>query len=231
MMTDNHSRMSLNKEEDETQNLPLIDKIVSDRGYSCKEQWKIIIFTTLAISLEGMHFNILGMILIPFRNSYNLTDTHIQIISGIMYISVAIGSFLSGLLIKKFSRVNVINNCLLATFILHLLLAFSDSIFTFTIVRILLGLFIGIYIPLMTNLQCEYCPIYRRSFVFNSTWAGYNLGCLFFVSPLLNKITLPPLSLTTTFVPSFEYLTLVTKKLSFSESLLICSYDNFSPKN
>jgi MFS family permease len=144
------------------------------------EQWKIIIFTTLAISLEGMHFNILGMILIPFKNFYQLTDSEIQLISGVMYLSVGLGSFLSGHIIKRYPRTEVINYSILCTFILHLLLGLVQSVFLFTVLRILIGFVIGVFIPLITNLLCEYCPIHRRSFVFNSTWAGYNFGCLAF---------------------------------------------------
>jgi len=179
MMTDLTSRISSGNEENIEQ-LPLLDKIINQRGYNCIEQWKIIIFTTIAISLEGMHFNILGMILIPFKSFFQLSDSEIQFISGVMYISVGIGSFLSGHIIKKYPRTEVINYSIFCTFILHLLLGLIQNVFLFTIFRILIGFAIGIFIPLITNLLCEYCPIHRRSFVFNSTWAGYNFGCLLF---------------------------------------------------
>lgn len=179
-MADLTERLTPTQSKEEEKPMPLMDKIINDRGYSSPQQWRIILFTTLAISLEGMHFNILGMILIPMKNLYKLSDSSIQFISGIMYISVAVGSFLSGHLIKKYPKIFIINNTVLATFILHLLMGIIPNIVIFTIIRIMLGFCLGVFIPLITNLLCEYCPINRRSFVFNATWVGYNIGCLFF---------------------------------------------------
>jgi MFS family permease len=97
-----------------------------------------------------------------------------------MMIFVAVGSILSGHLIKRYDRIKVINSSILANFILHLLMGMVQNLKFFVLMRILIGFSTGVFIPLITNLLCEYCPIHRRSFVFNSTWSGYNLGCLFF---------------------------------------------------
>lgn len=184
MLTDLQVRLSVDNEEN-IEKLPLLDKIINEKGYASIHQWKIIVFTTIAISLEGMHFNILGMILIPLKKLHDLSDFEIQFISAIMMIFVGIGSFLCGHIINKFPRIRTIKYSILATFILHFLMGCFTNLVAYIIIRIFLGFFIGIFIPLITNLLCEYCPIHHRSFVFNATWVGYNLGCLFFATSQL----------------------------------------------
>lgn len=220
------------EEEQIVQKLPLLDKIINNRGYKSPEQWRIIAFTTIAISLEGMHFNILGMILIPLKKLYNLSDYDIQLASGIMMIFVALGSVMSGHLIKKFPRMNVINNSILATFILHLLMGMFQNFVFYVLVRILLGISIGIFIPLITNLLCEYCPIHRRSFVFNATWVGYNLGCLFFatsqlyIMPDLEEDKLQKLLLFTSILPLTVYILLRIYLRDSPRNLILMGNDN-----
>lgn len=214
MLTDLQVRLSVDNEEN-IENLPLLDRIINEKGYASIHQWKIITFTFLAISLEGMHFNILGMILIPLKHIHSLEDIQIQFISAIMMVSVGIGSFLCGHIINRFPRIRTIKYTILATFILHFLMGcFTHNLIMFVIIRILLGFVIGVFIPLITNLLCEYCPIHHRSFVFNATWMGYNVGCLFFaysqlyIMPNLEEEYLSKTIIFTSILPLFVFIIL-----------------------
>jgi len=74
------------------------------------------------------------------------------------------------------------------TFFLHFIMAFVNNIILFSLIRICLGFCIGVFIPLQTNLLCEYVPTRLRSFFFNATWAGYNFGALFLAFTMLGVI-------------------------------------------
>ena len=90
-MNNNHTSFSDEKTKSKFQT---VDKIIDSVGYG-NEQLKIIIFTTLVISIEGVHFNLFSLLLIPIKEKYQFSDLQIQIISGILFICVFLGSFLS----------------------------------------------------------------------------------------------------------------------------------------
>ena len=139
-----NSRTSLPSDESKSKRLT-VETVIDSVGYGI-EQWKMIIFTTLVISIEGMHFNLFSLLLIPIKEKYQLSVLLIQIISGILFIGVFLGFLSSGYMIQRYKRIHIINFFMFVTFVLHFILAFVNSIFFFSIIRICLVFCIGVFI-------------------------------------------------------------------------------------
>lgn len=154
-----------------------LDLIYNNIGYGVY-QLLIIMITFLVISIEGMHFYVFGAMISPFEKYYNINEGHIELISSLMFIGVGIGSFSLSFINKHFCRVGIMNFTLLALISFNLIWAFTSNLIIVSILRFSMGIMIGIFIPLIVSILCEYLPTYLRGGVLTLVWIGFSFGQL-----------------------------------------------------
>jgi MFS family permease len=154
-----------------------MSRIINSYGYGLTT-WKIYTLVMFILSLEGFHFTFFGNMIIPLKQFYGMEDSHVQIINGLFFLSVGLGSVSTGYLSDWFKRVRIISVMVFLIAVCHIVLGFITNIFLFAVVRCLLALFHGIAIPISLNLLTEYLPVRFRSVMITGVWMGFIFGQL-----------------------------------------------------
>jgi AAHS family benzoate transporter-like MFS transporter len=168
----------------ETNKFSFIDSILESQGYNLNT-WKVILLVSLVLMVEGLHMNIFSSMLIPITSYYNLNPSQIQIISGLLFIGVGLGSFVSGSTTVKYGRPIIINIFLLMIIVFHVLMSLTSNYIIFTLCRFLVGFGLGVIVPVSLNLLAEYLPVKNRALVLTGVWTGFPIGGLFLLYSML----------------------------------------------
>ena len=207
MIKDDEKQHFLIEKNNTYNKLPKIDIILNDAGYNMIT-WKIILLTGFYIFIEGSQLTLLNSLFVPIKNQYNLSDNYLTIANSVMFIGVAIGSILSGYTSSIIRRRTALNIGIWTVTILNCILSIDQSFFYFTIMRIFIGIAIGIMLPMMFGILSEYLPIKYRGFCLISIWCFYGLGGLYVNTTML--IIMPTLDSSKTnqviFILSIPYL-------------------------
>lgn len=167
------------KSNDETKReRPLLDHYINQAGFTAF-QYKTLLITCFVLFIDGMHMTILNIVFIPFSKFFNLSDFDVSVISSLMFLSVALGSILSSYHTKVASRVKVIELCILLTFVSTLAHMISKSLAGFILCRFLVGVAVGLLMPLANNMLCEVLPTNFRSFFLILTGVFFIVGACF----------------------------------------------------
>ena len=157
-----------NNSSDESLDICL-DSILEESGYN-PTVFKIIILTGFIIILDGFY--------ISYFNYSN-------------FIGMGLGSLISGVISKKFSRTNIIIFCLILMLGFHLLFSMVKHVILFSLCRFIISALNGIILPLQLNILTEHLPVTMRSFILNLIWACNGVGNAFFL--YMCKIYFPTL--------------------------------------
>jgi putative MFS transporter len=158
--------------------LPLIDEFINTAGYSFIH-YQIMLLTCFILFIDGLHMTLLQSIFVPFQNLHELSNFQMSAIASTMFLSVAAGSLLSGKTNLVGVRKKAIVNFTFLIFICNLLLGVFLNIYVFVFLRLVIGISIGILMPLINNLLCEFLPIQNRSFFMVSTGVSFSIGAIF----------------------------------------------------
>ena len=169
--------------------IPLLSENVYDNKKSrnlndillCIGLNKKIIYVYIAINMgilvDGMEMTLMSLFLIPIQKYFKISNFILQIISSVFFIGVAIGSYLSGYLLKFSSRKNILNFSYILMFIFHVFLSlFTMHYFFFLINRILIGICLGIIVPISLNIIKEFLAEENQSFYLTAVWASFGIG-------------------------------------------------------
>jgi MFS family permease len=179
-----------------TKKTKLIDQIIEKYGYGWVA-WKNYIIVFFIISLEGFHLNYFGNMLIPLQKYYDMSDEHIQIISSLTFLAVGIGSIATGYITEKFKRMTILYTVIFLLATGHLCIGFTNNILIFGIIRVVIGICVGISVPISLNLLTEYLPIKYRAVMLSGVWLGfttgilYNLFLMWIIMPNLERYLFP----------------------------------------
>jgi MFS family permease len=174
----NNTKLEHESKYENDKDIPIIDKIFEEKGYSGFTLMHIILtFSILAV--EGLHMTLFSSMIIPLSSLYALSENDIKFLSSILFVGVGIGSLFSGAISSKFSRIKIINIFLFVIYICNIGLAFSDNFILFSIFRFIIGLGLGMIVPMSLNLLTECLPITNRSLVLNFVWIAFSLGNLY----------------------------------------------------
>jgi MFS family permease len=157
---------------------PLMDAFINSYGYSLNH-YKTILFTCLILFLDGIHMTLLNSTFIPFREYYELTDTQVSLISSTMFIAVGCGSLLTVFPNLVGKRVDAIIRYTFIMFLSNLLLGLIPLLVMFIFFRFLIGVCIGVILPLIINLLCESLPLKNRSLTMIFCGVFFGLGATF----------------------------------------------------
>lgn len=164
-----------NENENNNNSNNILDELYLESGYGYF-QYKQIILTAIAISLEGIHFYIISALFTSIKLYYMLSDAQIDLLSSICSLGFGFGAFITTILLKYMSRKTVL---ILGSFIMTILVFLFTLTLKFgllVLLRFLIGFCIGMKVPTMTNILAEFLPMNYRGFILTSVWAGFGLG-------------------------------------------------------
>jgi MFS family permease len=195
-------------------------EIITPPSFSLK-QFKIFMLAFLTIMMEGIQLSTFSLMLIPVKIYFDLTDNMIIISSVVMFISFAVGSFFSGMVVHRIGRKMSSMICVLIICFLNIAIGFIKDIILFTILRVLIGFSLGILVPVINNILCEHLPIKYRSFYLTFVWVAFPCGqimillCLRYFMPNYETEYIPYVIWITGVVP---FITLIYYIFCFEDS-------------
>lgn len=163
---------------DPESSLPTIDQIYDQCGYGYY-QFKTILLVGFVLFLEGYYLTLIGSFLIPLKKFYDCDELTISVISCFVFTGVGIGSLLLSTMVKNCGRKYVLNTSVLNFLACSVSLYASTFYITFAISFFLLGISIGIIIPMSINILCEFLPVRLRASCLTGIWIGFSFGMLF----------------------------------------------------
>lgn len=161
----------------ESENIALIDSLLNSSGYTWYT-FMVIILILLILAVEGLHMNVFSSLLIPLTTYFNMNQTQIQLVSGILFIGVGLGSIVSGTSAVNYGRPMMINSFLLIICIFNVIMGLTTNYIVFAVCRFIIGFGVGLIVPIALNILAEYLPMKNRALVLTGVWAGWSIGSL-----------------------------------------------------
>jgi putative MFS transporter len=161
---------------DESSGFTSIQEIFNKCGYGAYT-FKYIIVTYCAIMCYGLHLSLYAVARIPMNKAYNLTDLEQKFCSAIVFLGLAIGSFVLSIIKdaqKHRKMILVIFSSVMTAF--HLLTALVFNPIVLIISRFFIGACIGVTLPGSYSLMVEHFPVKIRSFVLGIVWTAYTIA-------------------------------------------------------
>ena len=140
-------------------------------------QIRALIGSCLLYFIEGLHVSLTGLIFIPIVQNYNLSLIKGGLISSSLMLFMSLGSFLSGFLTARYIRKKIIIFSLL-TVSIGSILSVINSWIILLFCRCIIGLSLGIVIPINTNNLSEVLPLKLRSFWLIFVSSFFSLGAI-----------------------------------------------------
>lgn len=175
----NKRNCNINKNNKNMQPLS-IDDIYNEAGFTLKA-FTILMLAILIISLEGIHFYIFSLLLLPLKVYYLINENSINVINSLVFFGFSIGSLSIGYLTKKFFRKNIILTVLIYLTIVQLLWTNTSNYYLICIERAIMGICLGILVPLVFNTTSEFLPVNIRAFCLALIIIGFSFGQLLLV--------------------------------------------------
>ena len=146
----------------------------------------ISIFTTY-----GIFISYFSTVIIPVQQYFKISHFILELTSSILFIGIAIGSGSVGFLTKKFGRILIFNLALLLLSITTIIMSLFLQLIVFIICRVLIGLCVGIILPVSINIASEYISQKYRCLFLGILWGFQGLG--FLILNLIAFIVIPQL--------------------------------------
>lgn len=146
-------------------------------------QIKNIILTILMISFEGVNFYLVSACFKTIKSYYKSEDLKIELYSASCMLGFGIGSLLIKYYVDFFlSRKKIISICLICCISLSLIHFIIDNIDINIFVRFLVGINLGLIIPLSINTTTEFLNKNYRGIILMYCWIGFQLGQLILIT-------------------------------------------------
>jgi MFS family permease len=175
--SENEAMISKGNSSIET-SMTLLDEIMQQKGYTLKTI-KFMFLAFLMISIEGLHTNFFGFIIIPLQKYYQVSEKSLGIVSAFTFFGISLGSLLSGIITQKFGRTQSINFLLFKNALSCLLCWIIHDYIVFAILRFFIGFSLGLFEPVTLNILAEYLPIKHRASILTSVWVGFQGGAIY----------------------------------------------------
>ena len=182
---------------------------------------------------------IFNFIIKPFGDYFDLeeSDIEIQVATSSLFLGIAIGCASAGFITNKFGRmfsIHFSNGLLLVS---HIVMSAWLNLYVFIVCRSIVGLTLGIIIPIFMNIFGEYCPIKYRGFLLMVAWSFYGIGQLitnligFAVMPELQDSKLRTFLLILTILPFLCFVTCLFLLNDSPKGLLLSNNINDNRKS
>lgn len=208
---------------DEDSKMPVIDQIHSYVGYGRVQFLQFFVSGFIFFS-EGFFLTMIPSVIIPMKEYFKINDLVICIINMMMFIFLAIGNLLGSHLSGNLTRKNLFLVALLFKIPCSILILLSRSLEVFTASFVIIGLSLGLIVPVAMNNLTEIIPIYMRAFTITFVWCFFCLAQ--FLTPLLLSTFMPTLNHENLF-------TVISIGIIFSNVFMILSFILFqeSPRH
>lgn len=170
----------------DTSSIPLIKKGRSenliDQIYekNCFNKYSMFVIFSIGMFFiaDGMEMCFMNLFIIPIKVYFDLTEFEVQCLASMIFVGAAIGGFISGYMSQYIGRVYTVMISSLLLVVSHILMAIATNFGMFLIFRILIGIALGVIVPISLNNLSEYLPIYIRGFMLVFIWTFFQIGML-----------------------------------------------------
>lgn len=178
-------------------------------------QIKSLIGSCLIYLIEGLHVSLTGFIFIPIVKKYQLSQLKGCIVTSSLMFFMALGSLFSGFLTNKYVRKKII---ILSLLIISLasILSTINSWIVLLICRSIIGIFLGIVIPINTNNLSEALPQKLRSFWIIFVSSFFSVGAI--ISCQIIKLNLNKLGILFSIISIPSSLVLIIYNYFYNEN-------------
>ena len=153
----------------------------------------IIVCMVFIFIANGMEMTIFNFIIQPFGDYFDLDESDIetQVATSSLFLGIGIGCASASFITNKIGRIYCIRISNLILFISHLTMSYFLNLYVFIISRCIIGLALGVIIPIFMNIYGEYCPAKYRGFLLMVAWSFYGIGQL--ITNLIGFAVMPKL--------------------------------------
>ena len=152
-----------------------VNSIVGLYGFG-KITLLLLLTISFGIIADGIEMTLMGLFVIPITKYYSLNEFEIQVISSILFLGVALGSYISSYMVHFLFRKKTLHYGYILLLSSHIILSFSFHYYIFAFARFFIGVALGIIIPVSLNLLSEFLPGSSRALVLTGIWAFFSLG-------------------------------------------------------
>ena len=178
---DNNTKIEENepllKNKDLNKKELLINKIIEKSLFTKYFNYALLCLISVFITY-GIAINYFTTIIIPIQQYFKIDHFILEFISSIIFIGIAIGSGSVGYLTKKLGRIMIINSSLILLSIITIIMSIFLNLSAFIICRILMGLCLGLILPISLNIASEYISQKYRCLFLGILWSFTGLGNL-----------------------------------------------------
>ena len=135
-----------------------------------------LVSVSFGIIADGIEMTLMGLFVIPITKYYSLTPFEVQVISSLLFLGVALGSYLSSYIVQFITRKQTLFYSYLLLLVSHVVLSFSFHSYLFAIARVIIGVALGVIVPVSLNLLSEFLPDTSRAFCLTGIWIFFSLG-------------------------------------------------------
>ena len=158
------------------------DCILQNRIKYGNYYWMIVTCSMILFCLDGMEIMIISIIVPIMKKDLKMTKSDEMLITQTIFLGEIIGSIIGGYLGDKYGRkhILILSNILCVTF--GFLSSFSESASTYIMIRIVVGIGLGMIIVITLAQINEVCCIddkYRNQSLFFGTYVSFSMGQLF----------------------------------------------------
>lgn len=171
--------------------IPIIEQIFSYKGFG-RMQYSMFFSFGFYVFAEGFYVLLIPSTLIIFKKVHDIDDLTACVATSLLFISFGLACFFSSILSSKISRMKI----LLASSIIHIplaiIFAWVESIESFMVLFVLIGLTLGVSMPILNNTYAEVLGINLRAFALIFVWIFFVFAQLYY--PVSMSIFLPDLN-------------------------------------
>ena len=166
---------------------------ILEKSTFTRYRFYIMICMVFVFIADGMEMTIFNFIIQPFGDYFGLDESDIetQITTSSLFLGIAIGCTSASFITNKIGRILSIHISNIILFISHLVMSAWLNLYVFIISRCIIGLALGIIIPIFMNIFGEYCPVKYRGFLLMVAWSFYGIGQL--ITNLIGFAVMPKL--------------------------------------
>ena len=159
-------------------NVSSIDGLIDKVGYT-KYHFIMLLIVSLTTFIDGSEMIIINLFLSTFQEEWHLSPKEKSLLSSSIFIGFFVGSLIIGYLTNLLGRriPSIIGTIIV--FLFTSFASYSNSLYQLILVRVFIGLGIGIFVPATTCLVTEWIPKNKRSFVLNVIWILFPIGIIY----------------------------------------------------
>jgi len=157
-----------------------IDTILNRIGFGWY-QVKVFTYLSWITFSDGAEIMVISLVTKILQSDWNLSDGEVELMGGILFLGMIIGTALSGPLGDKLGRKVTLLSGTTVLFVFGVISAFMPDYWSFVLMRSIVGMSIGFLIPIQTAYEVEVCTEKSRGAFVIGTFLCFQVGMLFVV--------------------------------------------------